>query len=434
MTFGIGHLLRRARTALLVLALCVVGIPLVHWLSTTPFAPEDGDRVTAGGAMDGAGDVRGLEEGTPPAELDRVRVFPGAQHARLLLLTDVRPSNIRTRSSPSVGRAPARGIVTLDHTWIGPDGARTIKVDEHGLRRVIVTQVGDSVQITVELDDAPRVRIKELDEGLIVVDLQLEAGVVDAELPEDEELMDWVEDASLGTDEAGARTQQTKLVVLDAGHGGFDFGAIGLTGTREADVALQIARRVAQGLEDRLGVTVLMTRDRDVYISLADRAALANDNKADLFLSIHANAAPTAAVHGIETYSLDTASNAGAARVAYRENALAQEHSDGQQPNIIMGKLVTEGTNRLSQDLATSIQSSVIANLRGIYGEGTIRDLGPKTALFYVLVSTRMPAILFEASFLTNPQEERRLRTAQFQQATADALVGAVGEWLANQE
>ena len=198
-------------------------------------------------------------------------------------------------------------------------------------------------------------------------------------------------------------------------------------------MALQIALRTAEGLRERLGAEVILTRETDVFIPLRDRAALANHHDADLFLSIHANAAPGPTAWGIETYSLDTASDAGAARVASRENTLARVHADEDGPDPLLGKLLTAGTNRLSRELAGEVQRRVVDDLREAYGTEQIRDLGSKTALFYVLVSTRMPAILFEASFLTNAEEERRLRTPQFQQATADALVDAVGAWFERQ-
>ena len=104
------------------------------------------------------------------------------------------------------------------------------------------------------------------------------------------------------------------------------------------------------------------------------------------------------------------------------------------RPTSLLGKLLTDGTNQLSHELAASVQETVIAQLRARYGQDAVRDLGAKTALFYVLVSTRMPAILFEASFVSNPSDERKLRSPHFQDAIADAIVDAVAEWLERQE
>ena len=173
---------------------------------------------------------------------------------------------------------------------------------------------------------------------------------------------------------AGGPPKERTVVVVDAGHGGFDHGAIGLHGTREADIALEIARRTAAALKARLGIDVILTRDGDYFVTLQERAAIANRNDADLFLSIHANAAPGPTAWGIETYSLDTASDAGAARVARRENAIVRE-SEGETDPLLSKMLVT-GTNMLSRQLAGEVQASTVKSLQGMYGPSAIRNLG----------------------------------------------------------
>ena len=127
-----------------------------------------------------------------------------------------------------------------------------------------------------------------------------------------------------------------------------------------------------------------------------------------------------------------SATDASAARVAARENALAKGWSDKSDP--LLGRLLAAGTDRLSRDLAFEVQRNVVSRLRDVYPDAEIVDLGTKTALFYVLVSTRMPAILFEASFVSNAEDERRLRAPHFQQTTADAIVDAVDAWLQRQQ
>ena len=125
---------------------------------------------------------------------------------------------------------------------------------------------------------------------------------------------------------------------------------------------------------------------------------------------------------------MDTASSGASARVAARENAmveLAEEPVDR-----VVAQLAVAGTNQLSRDLAHTVQTSVVEDLRAVYGEDQIRDMGVQTALFYVLVSTSMPAILYEASFLTHPEDEMRLRTPAFQEITAEAIADAVVEFL----
>ena len=219
-------------------------------------------------------------------------------------------------------------------------------------------------------------------------------------------------------------------IVLDAGHGGDAHGAVGTTGTREADIALDWLNRL-----DSFSSNMTMSRSyirEKTHFTLSKRTAIANKSNADVFISIHANAAPTSDLWGIETYSMDTASDEGAARVAARENSVA-EKTDGTK-DMLLGTLVTTGTNLLSKDLAETVQMGISADLQSQYGEENIRDLGAKTALFYVLVATRMPAILFEASFVSNPEDERRLRTPHFQNATAKSMAEATYKWLESQE
>ena len=130
---------------------------------------------------------------------------------------------------------------------------------------------------------------------------------------------------------------------------------------------------------------------------------------------------------------MDTASDAAADRVARRENALALTDASG-EANLLLGKLLADGTSQLSRELAISIQSTVVDQLRRRYGDEQVRDLGAKTALFYVLVSTRMPAVLFEASFVSNSHDERMLRTPHFQDAVAESIALAVKDWLDSQQ
>ncbi len=367
------------------------------------------------------------------ATLEQIRVFAGAHHARVLLVTRGVAAGLDPRASPAMGAAPARGIVVLQGTTLGGAVAHTIPVEEHGILRLLVADTAAGAQVTAEMEGARGVRATPLGKNAVLVDLIEEGHPEDPGLPTAQQLQAWVEGTALvPADAAPPRTR--RLIVVDAGHGGFDHGAVGTTGTREADIALQIAKRAALGLEEKLGADVVLTRDTDVFIPLRERAAIANQRGADLFLSVHCNAAPAPTAWGIETYSLDTASDAGAARVAARENTLVREAEGGEgMADPLLANLLVAGTNQLSRDLSAEIQTHVVRELRAIYGTEQIRDLGTKTALFYVLVSTRMPAVLFESSFVSNPGDERRLRTPAFQAAVADALVGAVERWFARQ-
>lgn len=372
----------------------------------------------------------------PPARaevLTHVRPFTAPGHARLLLVLDgeARGGELTTRSSPPLGSIAARGVAWLGGVQAAPDLPAEVPVEADGVRRILAAQVGEGLQITVELDEARQVRAARIHPKAVVLDLVGEGAPADAALPTDAQLLAFAEGQTLTRTQL-AGTDRT-LVVLDAGHGGFDHGAVGVTGTREADIALQLVQRTARQVQARLGAEVLLTREEDIFVGLTQRARIANNAEADLFVSIHANAAMGPGAWGIETYSMDTASDSGAARVAARENAIAWEQGGSEGADQLAAKLITAGTMRLSKELAAHVQAEVCRRLATVYGDATVRDLGTKTALFTVLTRTRMPAILFESSFVSNPTDERKLRAPHFQEALATAITDAIGQYLDRQ-
>jgi N-acetylmuramoyl-L-alanine amidase len=228
-----------------------------------------------------------------------------------------------------------------------------------------------------------------------------------------------------GTPLAAQLGLKIRRVVVDAGHGGRDTGAIGPSGTREKDVALTIARKVAARLK-RLGFQVVMTRDRDVFVPLDERTRIANEARADLFVSIHCNAARRRTLHGVETWTLNVSSDRYATRLAAFENAEADRTVSDLR--LILADLATKANAGDARDLAQSVQSSLVRTLRGAMGP--VRDHGVKQALFYVLLGTHMPSILVETGFISNPAEEARLRSARFQDGTADAVARGMKEFV----
>lgn len=219
------------------------------------------------------------------------------------------------------------------------------------------------------------------------------------------------------------------VAVVDPGHGGDKDGAIGPGGLREKELALQIARRVAARLR-REGARALLTRDADRPVALAERAALANAQRADLFVSIHLNAMPgpaRARAHGIETYFLSAdATDASATAVAARENAdrLAGEpEPDPQDPvSGILQDLADKDALSQSSRLAQAIHDRLVHRVHA-------EDRGVKQAPFYVLAGARMPAVLVEVGFVSNPAEARRLATAAYQDELARAIVEGIASW-----
>jgi N-acetylmuramoyl-L-alanine amidase len=218
---------------------------------------------------------------------------------------------------------------------------------------------------------------------------------------------------------------KVRRVVVDAGHGGKDSGAIGPRGVREKDLTLAIARRVAARLKS-LGFQVVMTRKNDAFVPLDERTRIANEAHADLFISIHCNAARRRKLEGVETWTLNVSSDRYAARLAAFENAEADRTVSDLR--LILADLATKANASDARDLAQSVQSSLVRTLRSRVG--SVRDHGVKQALFYVLLGTRMPSILIETGFISNPAEEARLKSSRFQEGTAEAIARGVKEYV----
>ncbi len=215
--------------------------------------------------------------------------------------------------------------------------------------------------------------------------------------------------------------REVSRVVLDAGHGGRDTGAVGLEGTAEKDVTLDVAHRAARILMS-LGIEVLLTRDDDRYVTLEERAARANAFSADLFVSVHCNAAENRTRRGVETYVLDTTRDEVAARVAARENETTPEASA--EVARMLGSMRLADQGQRSTRFARLLARSARATLRMKYAD-TI-DGGVHFAGFYVLVGARMPSVLFESSYISNPVDEERLATDDYRQLLADSIANAV--------
>lgn len=211
-------------------------------------------------------------------------------------------------------------------------------------------------------------------------------------------------------------------VVIDPGHGGNDPGAIGPRGLREKDVTLDIAHRAAPLIARELGLSTLLTRDTDTYVALDERTARANAFRADLFISIHCNAAEKTGSDGVYTFVLDTTGDLAAARVAAIENA-ASANASKELANAL-GPVQDEGVLARSYHFAELLQKSSVASLSRDYGK--IPNQGVRRAGFYVLAGAHMPAALYEVSFISNPEGEIRLNTADYRQRLADSIVNAV--------
>ena len=212
-------------------------------------------------------------------------------------------------------------------------------------------------------------------------------------------------------------------IVLDPGHGGKDPGAVGLSGLREKRVALDIAFRTRRVLGRVLpGNRVYLTRTTDRYISLSYRTSFANENDADIFVSIHANSARSRRIHGIETYLLSEASSSRALRLAARESGTTLARMSDLQK--ILSDLGLRSKVTESQQLARQVQRAMLSRLRP--GYRGIRDLGVKRGPFYVLLGAQMPSILVEVAFISNRREARRMSSPKYRQALAEGIARGI--------
>src|SRR5262245_19966590 len=213
-------------------------------------------------------------------------------------------------------------------------------------------------------------------------------------------------------------------IMLDAGHGGKDPGAMGKRGVVEKDVVLAISQRLGRKLAEREQVDVLFTRTTDVFVPLEERIARANAAKADLFVSIHANASTNSELQGVETYYLNNTDDRATIRLAALENGVRLDGnslSDGKAGlSFLLSDLIQSGKEEESIALAYHLQEAVVIRAKQRYP--LLHSLGVKKGPFYVLVGAHMPCVLVETAFITHPVEGKYLISSEYQDTLAEGL------------
>jgi N-acetylmuramoyl-L-alanine amidase len=214
-------------------------------------------------------------------------------------------------------------------------------------------------------------------------------------------------------------------VVIDPGHGGHDQGAAGPHGLLEKDVVLDVAQRLGALIEERMGAEVVYTRSDDTFIPLQARTALANEKKADLFLSIHGNSSPVAPVEGIETFYLSVKGTKYSTDVATRENATFEKSVF--DLSELVQQIARNEKAQESKEFAERIQAALYGfSARNVAGS---KNRGTKSAPFVVLIGAHMPSVLAEIGFLTNAKEEALLKKPDYRQKLAEALYRGVSRY-----
>ncbi len=216
-------------------------------------------------------------------------------------------------------------------------------------------------------------------------------------------------------------------IVIDPGHGGSDPGAPGyIQGVWEKDIVLKLATNLAEKLRSRLKCTVVLTRSTDRKLTLEERTAIANTERADLFISLHCNAAQNKNLSGFETYILNLATDDQAIAVAARENATSKKNISDLE--YILTDLMKHAKIEESTRLAKDVHGAMIKGMQKKYSN--INDLGVKQAPFYVLLGARMPSILIEASFISNPEECKRLLTESYRNNICNSITDGIEKYI----
>jgi N-acetylmuramoyl-L-alanine amidase len=215
-------------------------------------------------------------------------------------------------------------------------------------------------------------------------------------------------------------------IVIDPGHGGHDTGTIGPNGLYEKDLVLDVSKRLGRLLQSRLGADVVFTRRDDTFIPLETRTAIANQEQADLFVSVHANSSHDPDARGVETYYLNFTSSPEALEVAARENA-ASDKSIHELQDLVK-KIALKEKIEESREFASDVQQSLHTGLAA--KNPGIRDRGVKKAPFVVLIGANMPSILAEISFISNPGDEKRLRGPEYRQRIAESLYRGISRYV----
>jgi len=294
-----------------------------------------------------------------------------------------------------------------------------------GLTRVVLETRGNS-NYSVSLEPNPYrlvVQVRKL--GANKTQVSLFPG-----MPEPEKLAITVPPPTKEDLQLRARVPRMRIVV-DAGHGGWDLGTVGRRGLLEKDLVLEIAQRLGKLLESRLGADVILTRNDDNYIPLDERAGIANQSQADLFISVHANYSDLPSARGVETYYTNLFSAPNAKDLEPREKEPREKSSDPDRSRnpttVTLSPADLHEKIEQSRRLAASVQRSLYGTL-ATQNPG-LRDRGVKAASYVVLTETAMPGILAEVSFVSSPTDEQKLRSDGYREQIAEALYKGIARY-----
>jgi N-acetylmuramoyl-L-alanine amidase len=342
-----------------------------------------------------------------------VRYYSHPDFTRVVVDLDRRVETEVVRLPADPGHAkPQRLYLDLGEIWVGRTRKEPIRVGDGILEGVRLGQnTLRSTRVVIDLESYHRHRLLYLSHPhRVVIDV-------------------WPRPRPSSPQALPTPLRPIRKVVVDAGHGGRDPGAIGVGGLREKAVTLQVAGYLGARLE-RMGFDVAYTRAGDETLSLEERTFIAQREQADLFLSVHANAARRRSVHGVETYYLDATHQRHTLNLAARENAIPRHQVD-ELDSVLTRIHIEEELLPHSRRLADYVHAQIVS---GLPSARRPQDLGVKQGPFYVLFLSNMPAILVEVGFLTNADEARRLRDDAYLQALAEQMALGVERYRGEQD
>jgi N-acetylmuramoyl-L-alanine amidase len=396
--------------------------------SAQPARSADGVRISAAalsGSAETRADVAERDLGAgDKAQVTGLKLLSLQEQTRVLvdLSHETRYEVRRLKENPAK-QMPARIYIDLMGAKLAPGAKDTLPVDDGVLRQVRVGQYSaDVVRVVLDMN-----ALKAHKVFMIADPTQLVIDILSQKTQQKPAAKEVAARSEAIAPKALAKAKKADLpvsggglrkIVLDPGHGGKDPGAIGVGGVAEKDIVLSVAKKLARKLQAELGVQVVLTRNDDRFVPLEDRTAMANNEDADLFVSLHVNASPNSEARGIETYYLDNTSDEAAIRLAARENDTSRRNISDLQ--FILSDMTQNMKLEDSITLANRLQGALIGGMAGVMGD--VKDLGVKKALFYVLVGARMPSVLVEMFFITNRAEARAISQDKYQDALVESL------------
>ncbi len=373
------------------------------------------------------------------ALLERVKHWSNPDYTRIVLYT-------RTKITYKSGQLPkddanglpARLYIDLLDTELGSDLTDSLSIRDSIVKRVrMAKRQGGFIRVVVEMDQDRSHRIFPMDDpARVVLDVVAKEDkkaetigikpVVKKPVSTKRKAEEIKKKSHPGASLSMLAGLRVKRIVIDPGHGGNDTGAIGPTGLLEKDVVLDIGRKLKKIIMENMKVQVTLTRNKDVFLELEERTAIANKLNADLFVSIHNNAHINRKYYGVETFYLDLTDDKYSIKLAARENATSEKTIS--DLDKILADLALKSHVDDSIALSGYVQKGMVGTLRRKHKD--IKDLGLKPALFYVLIGARMPSILVEASFISNYNEEKRLRTSAYRQELAKGIYHGIKNFI----